>query len=56
MSKNGQLTFLRIIELGGALGPRGSPPQWAEHLVPGTLPPWAEHLGFVLSTKPKLLY
>ena len=39
MSKNGQLTFLRIIELGGALGPRGSPPQWAEHLVPGALPP-----------------
>ena len=26
MSKNGQLTFLRIIELGGALSPRGSPP------------------------------
>ena len=26
MSKNGQLPFLRIIELGGALSPRGSPP------------------------------
>ena len=56
MSKNGQLPFLRIIELGGALSPRGSPPLGGA-LSPRGSPPLGGALRFcsVYETETSLL-